>query len=123
MIIDDEADLAWMLKLNLERTRLYEVGIEADPQRAVAAAREFAPDLVLLDLILPSTSGGELAAQIKTAFAPATLPVIFLTAALPRPQSTGTPRTMAGYRFLSKPVGLDELLECIAAELPHRRAA
>ena len=117
LIIDDEADLAWMLKLNLERTQLYEVNVETDPAKGVAAAREFAPDLVLLDLILPRTSGGELAAQIKAAFAPATLPVVFLTAALPRPGPDSKTRTMAGYRVLSKPVGLDELLDCVASEL------
>ena len=117
LIIDDEADLAWMLKLNLERTKSYEVRIETDPAKAVAAAREFRPHLVLLDFVLPRTSGSELAAELKVAFAPQILPVIFLTAALPRPEPGGKPRTMAGYRFLSKPVGIDELLDCVASEL------
>ena len=121
LIIDDEADLAWMLKLNLERTKLYEVEVETDPARGVQAAQKFAPDLVLLDLILPQTSGGELAQQLKTALAPAVLPVIFLTAALPRHESDGKPRTMAGYRVLSKPIDLRELLDCLATELQPQR--
>jgi DNA-binding response OmpR family regulator len=122
LIIDDEADLAWMLKLNLERTKLYEAEVETDPAKGVQAARAFAPDLVLLDLILPQTSGGELALQLKTALAPAVLPVVFLTAALPRPDPDGKPRTMAGYRVLSKPIDLRELLDCVATELGRQRA-
>ncbi len=118
LIIDDEADFAWMLKLNLERTKSYEVAIETDPENAIEAARKFAPDLVLLDFILPHINGGELAVQIKAAFA-AKLPIVFLTAALRQPEPRSKPRTIAGYRFLSKPVGIEELLDCVAAELQH----
>jgi DNA-binding response OmpR family regulator len=117
LIIDDEADFAWMLKLNLERIKSYEVAIETDPENAIEAARKFAPDLVLLDFVLPHISGGELAAQIKAAFAK--LPIVFLTAALRQPEPSSKARTIAGYRFLSKPVGIEELLDCVAAELQH----
>ncbi|HUJ10539.1 MAG TPA: response regulator [Verrucomicrobiae bacterium] len=119
LIVDDEADLAWMLKLNLEKTKAYDVQIETDPAQAVETARKFVPDLILLDFVLPKTSGGELAVQIKMALAPKNPPIIFLTAALPQSNPDSKMRTMVGYRFLAKPVGLEHLLACIAAELQH----
>jgi len=118
LIIDDEVDLAWMLKLNLERTTLYEVRIEADPENAISLVREFAPDLILLDFVLPHLNGGELAAQIKAALQ-IQVPIVFLTAALPHPEPGSNMRTIAGYRFLSKPVGFEQLLACVSAELEH----
>ena len=118
LIIDDEADLAWLLKLNLEKTKLYEVRTEANPENAISVARKFAPDLILLDFVLPHISGGELAAQIKAGLQ-IQVPIVFLTAALPQPESDGKMRTIAGYRFLSKPVGIDQLLDCVSAELEH----
>ena len=110
LIVDDEPDLAWLVKLNLERTTQYEVATETNPIAAVETARAFLPDIVLLDLVMPQRSGGELAAQIETALAPRSVRIIFLTAALPNSRTNGAPRNIAGYQFLAKPIATTQLL-------------
>ena len=59
LIVEDETDLAVMLRYNLEaagyRVAAVETGEEAD-----LSIKEAAPDLILLDWMLPGTSGIEL---------------------------------------------------------------
>jgi len=123
LIVDDEHDLAWMLKLNLERATLYDVVTETNPLAAVETARAFVPDIVLLDLIMPQRRGGELAAQIEAALPPRSVTIIFLTAALPTPSTDAAPRRMAGYQFLAKPIATAQLLACLAATSTPAAAA
>jgi CheY-like chemotaxis protein len=57
LIIDDEAGLTRMVKLNLEATGFFEVEIQNDPLQAVETAKRFQPDLVLLDVMMPEIDG------------------------------------------------------------------
>lgn len=65
LIVDDEHAITRMVKLNLESTGRYEVRGENSSVNALAVAREFRPDLVLLDVIMPGADGGEIAARMK----------------------------------------------------------
>ena len=65
LIIDDEASFTRMVKLNLEKTGAFEVREENLALEAVATARAFKPDLILLDVIMPTMDGGDVAAQIQ----------------------------------------------------------
>jgi len=123
LIVDDEFDLAWMMKLNLERTAQYEVATETNPLAAVETARAFGPDIVLLDLIMPQCGGGELAAQLESALGPGSATIIFLTAALPAPQTGDAPRNIAGYQFLAKPIATEHLLAHLATATESAQAA
>src|SRR6266498_4689477 len=80
LIIDDEASFARIVKLNLEKTGTFEVRVENKAAYAVPAAREFKPDLILLDVIMPSMDGGDVANQIKRDRNLKGTPIIFLTA-------------------------------------------
>lgn len=79
MVVEDEADLALMLAYNLEaegyRVESVERGDEAELRLA-----EDAPDLVLLDWMLPGVSGLEICRRLRAREATRTLPVIMLTA-------------------------------------------
>ena len=65
LVIDDEVSFARMVKLNLEKTGGFEVRAENRAMFALAAAREFLPDLILLDVIMPGMDGGDVSKQIK----------------------------------------------------------
>jgi CheY-like chemotaxis protein len=65
LMVDDEPALTRMVKLNLERTGNYEVRTENQGSKAIAAAKEFKPDLIFLDVMMPDMSGDEVAAQLK----------------------------------------------------------
>lgn len=64
LIVEDEEDILEVLRHNLAREG-YEVLTATDGPEGLALAREKAPDLVLLDLMLPSLDGFELCRRLK----------------------------------------------------------
>jgi len=59
LVVDDEAVLTKMIKMNLERTGNYEVRTENQGSKALQATREFKPDLIFMDVMMPDMSGDE----------------------------------------------------------------
>ncbi|MCB8889434.1 MULTISPECIES: phosphate regulon transcriptional regulator PhoB [Halomonadaceae] len=79
LIVDDEAPIREMIAVALEMAD-YRV-LEADnAQDAHALVVDHQPDLLLLDWMMPGTSGIELARRLKREEATAELPIIMLTA-------------------------------------------
>ena len=113
LIIDDEASFTRMVKLNLEKTGQFEVRTENRAAGALAAAREFKPDLVLLDVIMPTMDGGDVARQIQSDRGLRGTPVVFLTATVSTREAGQGGLTSGGALFLAKPVSVDALVACI----------
>lgn len=111
-LVDDEVAVSRILKLGLERTRLYMVRTEEDPLKALASARGFQPDIILLDVMMPGLDGGELAAQMKKEPALRDVPIIFLTSLISSADDRN-PRGETSTLFLPKPVNFTYLLSCI----------
>lgn len=63
LVVEDDAATAEMMQAVLEQLG-YEVALVADGADAVAAAREFSPDAVLMDIGLPHKDGYELAVEM-----------------------------------------------------------
>ena len=80
LVIDDEAGFTKLLKMNLEKTGDYEVRIENNSLKALDAAQEFSPDIVLLDIVMPGMDGGDVAAQFQDDPKLRRVPVVMLTA-------------------------------------------
>jgi two-component system phosphate regulon response regulator PhoB len=80
LIVEDEADLSATVAYNLEREG-YQVRIAATGRAAMdEVAMEPAPDLVLLDLMLPDISGTEICKHIRETERTREIPIIMLTA-------------------------------------------
>ena len=79
LIIEDEPDAAALLKLHLEKHG-YEVLLAEDGKEGFRLARTRAPDLVLLDLVIPEIDGFWVCSMIKTDNKFAGIAVIALTA-------------------------------------------
>ena len=113
LIVDDEASFTRMVKLNLEKTGQFEVREENKATYAVAAAREFKPDLIILDVIMPNQDGGDIFGQLQNDRHLKSTPVIFLTATV-SPREAGVKGfNSGGALFLAKPVTLENLISCI----------
>ena len=65
-IVDDESGFTRLLKLTLEKTGGYLVKEENDGTNAWRAAREFKPDIIFLDIVMPKIDGGDVAQQIRS---------------------------------------------------------
>jgi CheY-like chemotaxis protein len=113
LLVDDEKSLTSLLKLNLEETGNYEVRTENWPEDALPAAREFKPDLVLLDLIMPRMPGGNVAAQIDADPQLKGTPIVFLTAAVRKHQVEENEGIICEHPCLAKPATVDEVIAMI----------
>ncbi len=117
LVVDDEQNMTRMLKRNLEATGRYDVRAENSGAAGVTAAREFQPDLILLDVMMPGIDGGEVAAQIKEDKRLANIPIVFLSAIVKKEETQPTGGNIGGLTFLAKPVKLDDLITCIENHL------
>ena len=113
-IVDDEAGFTRLLKLTLEKTGGHQVLEENDGTKAWLKAREFKPDIIFLDIVMPKIDGGDVAQQIRSDPSLAHVPIIFLTAIV---SSRETTRDIGGFPFLAKPVSLADTTRCLAEHL------
>ena len=113
LVVDDEPALTRMVKLNLERTGNYEVRTENQGSMALQAAREFKPDLMLLDVMMPDMSGDEVSAQMKEDEELSRMKYVFMTAIVTKDETEAMGSNIGGNEFLAKPVKTDELIATI----------
>ena len=117
LVVDDEPNATRNLKLNLESSGGYEVLGENYAVNALAAARIFQPDLILLDVIMPDMDGGDVAARLQEDPELRDTPVIFLTGIVSIEETCGHELVRGGETFLAKPVDIEALIECIEKTL------
>ncbi len=79
LIVDDEASIRDMLVFSLSRAKM-ETLTAKDAQAALAVISDNRPDIILLDWMMPGTSGIELARRLRADAATRDLPIIMLTA-------------------------------------------
>jgi two-component system phosphate regulon response regulator PhoB len=79
LVVDDEPDAVELISFNLKNAG-FEVLTAADGSEALKAARLFAPNLILLDLMLPEIDGLEVCKLLRRDPATTTIPTIILTA-------------------------------------------
>ncbi|HSH95577.1 MAG TPA: response regulator [Roseimicrobium sp.] len=117
LIIDDEVSFTRIMRMNLEKTGLYEVREENRATHAIKAAREFKPDLICLDVIMPAMEGGDVASYFMKDPELRKIPIIFITATVSKREAAKSGLNSGGFVFLAKPVTTETLLETIADHL------
>jgi two-component system, OmpR family, phosphate regulon response regulator PhoB len=80
LIVDDEPDLVATLEYNLEREGYETRSAQAGRDAVAAFGKQPAPDLVILDLMLPDMPGTEVCRRIRATDAGRAVPVLMLTA-------------------------------------------
>jgi CheY-like chemotaxis protein len=79
LLVDDEPDIRAIAKMSLERVGGWEVTAAASAAEALDAVQRAAPDVVLLDVMMPDVDGPAVYAQLRPLLGEA-VPIIFLTA-------------------------------------------
>jgi len=113
LVVDDEPNLTDLLGMAL-RYEGWEVADAATGQNALRTVREFRPDVVVLDWMLPDLDGPEVLRRIRE-FSPG-LPVLFLTARdAVADRIAGL--TAGGDDYVTKPFSLEEVVARLRALL------
>jgi len=105
LYVEDEINLGQIVKESLEK-RNFEVIWETDGSKVMRHFSSFAPDICILDIMLPNIDGYTLCAEIRSKFP--NLPIIFLTA------KTETEDLVKGFNaggtdYIRKPFSIEEL--------------
>ncbi len=116
LIIDDNEDLANGLSLYLTERSGHEVRIAHTGESGLEVAREFKPDVVLLDIGLPDIDGYEVARRLRAEEELGEIPLIGISGF-----STAADRKRAkraGFdRYFVKPIAFDKLNDVLAGQL------
>ena len=113
LLVDDEKSFTNLLKLNLEETGNYDVRVENWAEDALNAAKQFRPDIILLDIVMPRLPGGNVAAMIKETPELRDTPIVFLTAAVRRHQVEENDGIICDFPCIAKPATVDMVVETI----------
>jgi two-component system alkaline phosphatase synthesis response regulator PhoP len=117
LIIEDEADLVKGLKLNLADEG-YEVDWASDGREGLRRALEEAPDLVILDIMLPGMNGLEVCRELRQK--KTNIPVIMLTAKGEEVDKV-VGLEIGADDYMTKPFSVRELLARIKAHLRREK--
>jgi CheY-like chemotaxis protein len=113
LIVDDDVNLSRLSAMILENSGAYDVLTEKDSRRALAVARQFRPEIMLLDVDMPEKSGGEVAQEAKLDPALRNVPILFLTGLVSKEEAGHDQLESGGMSFLAKPVMPEVLLTCV----------
>ncbi len=106
------------LKLFCDLLRAHEFAVEPvrDGREAVARARDFLPDLVIMDIQMPHVTGYDLILEMKADEALATIPVMAVTAYAGRDDEDRI-RAAGADAYVSKPISLVRFMDAVGALL------
>lgn len=117
LIVDNNSQFARSARLLLDQSGKYVTCTVIDPRRALETARNFKPDLVIVDLIMPQADGIEVAAQLEADWALHGVPIVFLTSLITAEEAKDG-RRVYGHRILPKPTSGSKLIELVERSLP-----
>lgn len=100
--VEDEPDIQAVAKLALEAIGGFTVQIASSGQEALEKASAFAPDLILLDVMMPGMDGPATLMALRGIPALAQTPVIFMTAKV-QPQEVAAYKAMGAVDVIAKP--------------------
>ena len=120
LLVDDEKSFTNLLRLNLEQTGNYEVRVVNWSEDALPAAREFKPDIVLLDIIMPRMPGGNVIAQFEADAGLKNMPIVFLTAAVQRSRLEEMDGIISDHPCLAKPSSMEEIIAMIERQTAEK---
>ena len=118
LIVDDDRECTHLVKVLLEKAGHYHVLEENNGAKAHQSARNFRPDVILLDIMMPEMDGADVAIQIEGDAELRGTPIIFLTALVTMSEAH-TGLRIEGHRSLAKPIDIPELINQIEESLPH----
>ncbi len=119
LVVEDEEALSQLLKYNLDKEG-YRVSVATDGEEALVMAQESAPDLIILDWMLPKAPGIEVCRRLRARQETRNTPIVMLTA---RSEETDRVRGLdiGADDYITKPFTMNELLARLRAVMRRIR--
>jgi two-component system, sensor histidine kinase and response regulator len=116
-LVEDDKNLANLTKIALGK-KGHEVEIFSEGLKAVEVAQKRKPDLILMDVMMPDISGGEVLKLLRKDPDLRDIPVIFLTALISSSErNVGISIDGINFQTLGKPYDMKQLLESVENSL------
>lgn len=115
LVIDDEEEITDIVETYFESLG-YDVVAANTGQAGLKMAAEFKPNLVLLDIMMPDTSGYEVCSELKQMDSMRGVPVVFLTGRDTR-EDSGRSFQSGGDMFVKKPFSCERLADIVKIAL------
>lgn len=112
LVVDDEKDVVEILSKVLKRAN-YEVASTTKGREVLELAKNFKPDLIILDILMPDMEGSDVAASLLESPVTTDIPVIFLTGAVITKEEEPRVRKTGRHYLMAKPVTGKELLDMV----------
>jgi len=114
LYVEDEPDIQAVARLALEALGGFVVETASSGKQAIAAAPAFAPDLILLDVMMPGMDGPATLKALRGLPAIAKTPIVFMTAKV-QPQEIAGYKSLGAVDVISKPFDPMQLAATIRA--------
>jgi CheY-like chemotaxis protein len=115
LVVEDEPDLQLLMKIFLKKFG-YNVLVADNGMMAIEILREFIPDLILTDIMMPFMDGSEMIKEIKKNPHWSQIPILVATSI-----DFGPNRSLDVQGYLTKPVNFSELRDKLSLVLPDKQ--
>lgn len=122
LLVEDDPDIQVVAKLALEAVGGFHVAICSSGQEALTSVIALAPDLVLLDMMMPDLDGADTLAALRTMPGSAATPVIFMTAKV-QPHEVIEYKALGAVGVIAKPFDPMTLASSITSLWEQHHAA
>lgn len=119
LIVEDDRAVASMIGEFLASSG-FDTEVARDGQDAIDKARQFQPDVIIMDLMLPKLTGGEAASRLKQDSLTAHIPIVGISAVA---DVTSLAELLPLDDVIPKPFDLDDLLTAIERHRPDWSAS
>lgn len=119
LIVDDEPEMALYVSLILEQAEMLTKIVNA-PELVLEAVSHFRPDLVLMDMYMPTCSGPEVAKLIRQIPDFLSLPIVFLSSETDKMKQYSA-MSIGADGFLTKPIAAEELVQSVSLRADRMR--
>ena len=102
LYVEDEPDIQTVAKIALETVGGFEVKVCSSGQEALSAAEDFAPDMILLDVMMPGMDGPSTLEALRKKPSLAETPVAFMTAKV-QPAEVEHYKSLGAREVIAKP--------------------
>jgi CheY-like chemotaxis protein len=121
LIIDDDVELLEMMRLALERRLSVQTQVSADGEEGLAMALADPPDLVIVDVMMPSVDGYEICRRLRAESPTTSVPILIHTGRV-QPVDRRTAMEAGADEYLAKPATVTQLLDRITVMLSRTPA-